>query len=262
MKPLKSKRIKKFKVVKPTDFIPGSYSSIKKYELCARWFYIEKVLKVKGGSGAGAERGEKMHKALENFLKGTRKTLPKEVADFADDLAELKKQKGLMVEDEWAFDNHWEPVAWKHAEVYMRMKLDAMYPMKKDAMMVIDFKTGKVKESEHVEQAGLYALGTFIHHPEVKRVTVEFWYLDHDEVLVWQFNRKDMKKLQRNWEFRLMRVNRDERFKPSPSGLCPPSLRNLDWEGCPHNPYGTALCEHGERKAEELVMLNDMRKKK
>ena len=248
MKQPRKKVIKKFTVTKPIDFIPGSYSSIKKYETCARWFYLEKILKIKVPSGPAAERGERIHKIAENYLKGKRKTLPNEFGDFRDDMAELKKQKGLMVEDDWAFDGYWERVTWHHEDVYMRMKLDAMYPLKKDAMMIIDFKTGKIKESEHVEQAGLYALGMFLQYPEMKRASVEFWYLDHDEVLVWQFKRKEMRALQQSWDFRLMRLNNDERFLPNPSGLCPPSLRNPDWKGCPFNCYNKGYCEHGERK--------------
>jgi len=245
---MRKKKLKKYKVAKPDKFVPGSFSTIKKYELCARWYYIAKILKVPDPAGEAADRGNAVHKVGENYLRGKRKTLTKDWKYFEKDMASLKrKQSSLVVEEEWAFDSKWESVKWKAKNVYMRMKLDALYALNRYVMVMVDFKTGKIKETDHCDQAGLYALGVFLRYPKVKKINVEFWYLDHDEVLMWTFYRYEMETLQESWDFRLQRMNNDHRFLPSPSGLCPPSKRNPNWKGCPFNCYNTGHCEHGER---------------
>lgn len=244
---MRKKKLKKYKIEKPAKFIPGSFSTIKKYETCPLWFYIAKVLQVDEPAGIAADRGDAVHSVGENYLRGKRKTLTEDWKYFKKDMAALKRKGRLIVEEEWAFDSNWKPVKWKSKNVYMRMKLDALYPNTRATMVMIDFKTGKVKEHDHCDQAGLYALGVFLRNPKVKKITVEFWYLDHDEVLMWTFYRWEMEGLKESWDFRLARLNNDSRFLPTPSGLCPPSKRNPDWKGCPYNIYNSGHCKHGER---------------
>lgn len=199
-----------------------SFSRLQDYRSCARKAYYKHVAKLKEPGNAAMDRGSAIGKMAEDFIRGTLKVCPPEVAAFKEEFLELRKRKATT-EEQWAFDKDWNEVDWFAAEAWLRVKTDIhSFDLKSNTLIVIDNKTGKIRE-EHLEQLKLYALGGFLKFPTVEFVDVRLWYLDQaaevpEEPKV--YSRSELPALKAYWLKETKAMLADTRFAPKPGYGC------------------------------------------
>lgn len=170
-----------------------SFSRLADFEKCryrAKLKYIDKIPEPPrplppGKKEHANDRGTRLHEAAEAFVRGGVE-LVEELKGFEirfNELRALHKLGEVTLEEEWAFDREWSPVAWQSEDAWVRMKLDAFVRISTYHARVIDYKSGKKfgNEVKHTEQGQLYQLACFLKYPELETIDVEFWYIDHDD---------------------------------------------------------------------------------
>lgn len=199
-----------------------SYSALKDYETCP--YRIR--LKAEGApvpteDPAAANRGTQIHLAAEEYVKGIRDTVAKELLKFEEQLNDDRAlyTEGLMsCEDEWGFNRDWEICDWSNA--WLRVKCDQFVALEADSARVVDWKSGKSfgNEVPHMQQAQLYALAAFLRYPVLQFVQTDFRYVDENKTKRRDFNRSsDFDRLIRNFAQRAGKMMVDDQCRPKPS---------------------------------------------
>lgn len=203
-----------------------SYSRWNDYEKCPAYAKFKFIDKIKEPESNAMENGTIVHQMADHFVRGTMKKFPKELGAFKDEYTALRDAKALT-EQEWAFNDQWEPVDWFAKDAWVRVKVDATCLVQEKAkrgmvrttVVIIDTKTGKNK-AEHAQQRTLYALGGFSKFPDAVRVVAEHWYIDSGEIENDEFTRADIPKLKQQWEKRTRAMLADTTFVPRPGAYC------------------------------------------
>lgn len=223
-----------------------SYTRMSDFEKCrylAKLKYIDRIPEPerplpKGKTEHAHVRGSRIHDGAELFVRGGVELLP-ELENFREDYEELRdlyEQKLVELEGEWAVNTEWEPVAWDSANAWCRMKLDAFVRTSDDSARVIDYKTGRRQGNEikHTEQGQIYQLSTFLRHPELNNIQVEFWYTDLGEKDIKTYTRVQGTAYFDKYMKRLSAVTTSENFDPNPNAF-----------SCKWCPYKGNACEYG-----------------
>lgn len=200
-------------------FLAWSFSRLSDWRRCPRqaaWKHIKK--KPTKGNPAMA-RGSEVH----SYLQGVANDKPARRREFKWAAGEIHKALGedreYDTEMQWAFDKNWKRVEWFDKSAWVRMVLDlAVY--EDDRALIVDYKTGRVKKEDHKEQLWLYALGAFLEDADLKQVTVEIWYVDHQDTLREVFRRNQLKELKAYWKKQVKGMMADRRFVPRPGNYC------------------------------------------
>ena len=204
-----------------------SFSRWQRYEGCpaaAKYAFIDKLPEPKGEA---LTRGTELHLLCEHYLRGIKKTVPKELKLIEPQLKDLRK-RGALAEAEFAFNRQWLPVSWFAKDAWVRIKADVTLPPVVDAKVpsveIHDFKSGKVKEgaSEYMLQLELYALAGLLTYETAKEARTSLLFIDHGKVIPHTdtFTPKDIKVLKKAWETRTKRMLNDTQFKPTPGNAC------------------------------------------
>jgi CRISPR/Cas system-associated exonuclease Cas4 (RecB family) len=220
--------------LKPADTLTSwSYSVYCKYIECPHRIFLEKIKRVRmpEAPNPNMARGNMVHEGAQIFVSTPAKKpkLIKELALFRDGLERLRKFKA-RVEQDWAFDIKWEPVAWNDwKRAWLRVKvdscLDAAEP--KPIVEIIDYKTGKVYD-DHRQQRSLYGLaglrlvqlGELAGGDKNVKLTAQHWYLDTGQTATEEFTMNDFASLKRNWLTRIKGMMSDTKFKPQTGYHC------------------------------------------
>lgn len=207
-----------------------SFSRYNVYRECpakAKFKFIDKLSEP--GSTA-MDRGSAIHKLAEEYTKGMLKALPVELKLFKEEFRDLKKEKAKFVEESWTFRKDWTQTTWNDwSGAWLRVKLDAAYiNVEHNALVVIDHKTGKFRESknaEYEEQLQLYGLAGLKQHPTVDIVSPRLWYLDEGLIhptgdAEITYTRSDESYLDKLWASKTKKMLSDTSFKPTPGNAC------------------------------------------
>lgn len=226
-----------------------SYSKLQVFEQCklrAKLQYIDKIPEPErplppGKTEHANDRGTRVHDAAETFVKDNVRLIP-ELQKFEEEylaLRELYREGKVSLEGEWAHNKDWDPVAWNSADAWLRLKLDAFVHIDPKRATVIDYKTGKLfgNEIKHAEQGQLYMASVFVRYPELEKVTVEFWYLDQDEVTSVTYTKAQSEHFIRKFTQRGDIITSCTDFPANPN------IFSCKW--CPYGPKGTGHCEVG-----------------
>lgn len=205
-----------------------SLSTLKQYEECPLRVRLAKVEKLpEGPKGDALIRGDAIHKAAEKYVKDGGK-LPTDLAKMRPNFAKLRKEfsaGNVSLESEIAFDVNWQRVDWFAKDVYVRIKWDVILLPKvaKVNPVVIDYKTGKVKEyGEYDDQLELYDIGGLTLGLG-EAVESELWFTDHGMIVPKKggaVKLKYLSKLQKKWDQRAKPLLNDTRFSPRPGNYC------------------------------------------
>lgn len=200
---------------------PTSWSSSRwdVYAGCPRQYLLHHVKKWNVPPPHSAmERGTTIHMQAEQYLRGNTRGLPDSLTKFRDEFSGLRQLK-VVPESEWVLTRSGNKTHWKDwGGAWIRAKLDAHHYFKKDGvLLVIDFKTGRVKPKP--SQVSLYASLAPHFYPELEEVEVELWFLDHGETIKDKFTRKKVDELWKKWVERADRMLAAREFphKPGPS---------------------------------------------
>lgn len=189
------------------------------------------------------DRGSRVHDGCELYVCSASDELPSEAELYFGpqiDLLRVLYAEGMVsLEGEWGMDKDWEIAEWKSA--WLRLKLDALVRWHKTYATVIDYKTGRKfgNEVKHMEQMQLYALVTFLRHPELQFVDVELWYLDQNEVTKMTMTRDQALRFRTNFHKRGTALTTCTDWKPNPSKFV------CKW--CQYGPWNGGQCQVGVR---------------
>lgn len=226
-----------------------SYSRIADFEECpyrAKLKYIDRVpepeRELKPGQTEHAnDRGTRIHLAAEEYVKGIGK-LTKEIAAFEDELLAAQKlyiEGKVSLEQEWGFNRFWEPCEWTSPEICFKAKLDLYAQLDTSYGLVVDHKTGKKfgNEVKHQDQGKFYAVSAFAKFPYLEAVTVEIWYLDQDDIMSTNYDRRHIHAVQPKVQERIDKVLQSTVF--------PKRANKFTCRWCPYAWFNNGPCESG-----------------
>ena len=223
-----------------------SYSRWSLYQQCPARAKYKHIDKLPEPDGAASARGTAFHFLAEELVSGAVYAKPEarnaaepfrkefnEVAlpNFKKDFTTLKRMKA-ETEAEWAFTSSWEPAGWfdrGEFAAWCRIKVDAVYRDKKrDALVIVDYKTGKIREEEHATQLTLYTLGGIIQTAyaeqlaQPKNIISELWYLDHGKKATqkMEVTQENFDELKKEWGRKTKAMLKDTRFPARPGYYC------------------------------------------
>lgn len=213
-----------------------SHSRLEMYETCPRRVYLQYVDKIPtpelvpppGKEEHPLTRGSRVHDAAERFIKED-VLLIEELAAFKRQFEEAREQyrtkpDTCIVENDWAITDTWTPTGWNCKDTWGRMKLDLGLINDKH-MRIIDYKTGKKYALKHKQQGQLYGICAALRFPEIESFTVEFWYLDQDDVMETEYSRFQLLMFQDDFDRRARSMISDTEFAARPSAyackFCP-----------------------------------------
>jgi len=146
-----------------------------------------------------------------------------ELLNFKDELEHLKSlyTDGVVeTEQLWTFDDTWTPSdPDDYPNIWLRVICDGLVFLDDETAVVIDYKTGKRVRNEvkHAQQGQLYMLSTFIRYPKLQTITVEFWYLDQDEMYQMTYTREQGMRFFKLWNDKMLKMTSDVTFEAKPS---------------------------------------------
>lgn len=189
--------------------------------------YLAKLLFIEKRKAPGSpamDRGDRLHKAAEAFVKGETQTLDPELKPVAKDILRYKKLAAAP-EIMLAVTREWTSTGWFDANVWARIKIDVLALVTRRRVVtaeVVDYKTGQYKpESEsYAKQLSLYAAGTLAVHPEVERVDTKLLFTDHNKEVTETYDRSELPALKAAWEARVAPMLADTVFAPRPGWYC------------------------------------------
>jgi CRISPR/Cas system-associated exonuclease Cas4 (RecB family) len=204
-----------------------SFSRWQCYCECPKKAYFKFILKLPEPSSPALERGTALHKLCEDYLRGIKKTVPKELKLIEKELKDFKKRKALA-EAEFTFTEGWAKTGWFDRDAWVRVKADVTIPPIIDAehptAEVHDFKSGKLREgyTEYSLQLELYGLAALLDFPTAEYARTSLVFIDHGVSVPSEdvFARKDVKVMQKAWVTRTKKMLADTKFKPTPGNAC------------------------------------------
>lgn len=202
-----------------------SFTTLMKFLECPYQIYLKNIEKRVGRPQADeANRGENLHKVIEDFVRGELDTLPSKIKNHRDQIIMLKMlyEKGIvMIEDDWGFTVNWESTGWMDKDIWARVKLDAMVRENETSARIIDWKSGKKygNEAKHKRQGQIYAIAAFIKFPELEFVSVEFRYIDlgTDNILLSNYSREQAMRMFPQWNAKALEMTTTVVFKAKPT---------------------------------------------
>lgn len=214
--------------------LPWSPSSLNAFETCPRRYKLTRITKaVREPQTAATLEGNRVHKAMENALKGI-EALPPHYAKYNDIINKLRSAPGVkQAERAFALTAAFRPVDYWSRDAWVRGKIDVTVTNDRSALL-LDYKTGKPKSDE--DQAKVYAGVMFAENPVIETVRTGYVWLGHDRVDSRTFTRGEVPVIWQDFVHRVGRMSyaaEHDDFPPKPSGLC------REW--CP---VGRSLCEH------------------
>jgi hypothetical protein len=233
--------------------ISWSFSKLSDFTRCKLAFKIKHIDKVPeperplppGKTEHANDRGTRIHDNIETYIRGDHDALcpeaDKHYGMFIDFLRAMFQDGMVEMEGEWAFDQEWVPAPWNNS--WLRMKLDVLVHMSKTQALVVDWKTGRHfgNEVSHAEQLTLYAVSSFLRHPELEELTVADLYIDHGVTTERKFTRSQALRFKQNFHDRGMEISNCDVWPANPN------MHSCRW--CPYGPEGTGHCTVGVRKA-------------
>lgn len=221
-----------------------SYSTWGQYDRCPRKIFFAKLIGLKDPMGPAAQRGIKVHKVAEKYVKGETDELKYAcLLDFKSDLDELRESPTVQAEADWTFTSKWKKTHWRDWDgAWVRMKLDVLDTPAKGVVYAADYKTGQRRD--YSKQQELYGLAGFKAYPRADVVHFDIWYLDHgkthDAIEGVEFTRDEVPVLQEKWEDRVAPMMEDEVF------IARPHPQTCGW--CAYSAHKGGPCQESKAK--------------
>ena len=202
---------------------PWSYTALDTFKTCPRQYQAKYVLKsVKEAATPEMLWGQQVHKHFED-RQAVGTPLPPELAAHEPYMVLLQDKPGVtFTEMKCGIDNKLKPCHFFDKDVWCRIikdfeKVDTAAGMS----TIVDYKTGKPHQK--IEQLSLFALHTFIMHPQVNLVNAQYYWTqsasttkkvwNRDEISwLWALHMPDLKQY--------VEAYHNDIWQPRQSGLC------------------------------------------
>ena len=223
----------------PEKITSWSYSRFNLWDECAFKANQKFIKKIAEPGSPQMDRGNIVHKALENYLKGYASKLvldkqcqPKAFGTLFKKIRDKRKADpaSVFVEDTFAFRSDWSETTWNDWDgCWLRVKIDCATvdgDVDDVKVHVRDWKTGRFRENDSAKyalQLDLYALGSLIKYQTAKSVTVtpSLVYLDEGiEYSPRAYDLSDLPRLKKEWSARVKPMLADTKFVPKPNNWC------------------------------------------
>lgn len=196
---------------------PISYSGMSTYKKCPVLWHDSYILGNKSPAGPAAERGTRLHDALEQFFKDEMiyPVADKCLAPWERYMRMLKRLEP-SAEAEVAVDQFWRPCAFDDPNAWFRGKkdLDVRTAIRKH---IFDWKSGKIYP-DHVEQGKAYVA---LDPEDWEEYVVKFAYLDiPTHVQKWRYTDKDKALIRDELDRTIEVIRLDETWRPTPGDGC------------------------------------------
>ena len=206
-----------------------SFSKLQDFSRCKLAFKIKHIDRVpepekplpKGRDEHANDRGSRIHDNIETYIRAEHDALCPEAEKhfgIAIDLLRAMYEDGIVeMEQEWGFDKDWEIGPWDGG--WLRMKLDFLVHLSETEAWVGDWKSGRHfgNEVAHANQLNLYALATFLRHPELEVVTVGDYYIDHGTLTERRFTRDQALRFKKGFDKQGKDITECVSFPPNPN---------------------------------------------
>lgn len=210
-----------------------SYSALVKYEQCPKQYYHTTVVKdFKEAKTEQLDYGTRVHEALhKRVVKGT--PLPLEFRHLEATASKIAAAEGEKHgELKLALTRDFAPTEFFARDVYVRAIID-LAVVRDNAALVIDYKTGKVKDDFTQLELASAVLSIFM--PDIERFRLSFLWLKEKTISTQERTREDLAGI---WADLIKRSGAIESalatttFPAKPSPLC----RWCPVQSCPHQP--------------------------
>lgn len=213
------------KVTERGGLVPyWSPSLLKRFEKCPYSVKLRYVDKLKEPPSEAADRGIRIHREAEQYIRGELEKLPKEFKKFPALLRTLRdmykeEPEKIMPEDQWAFDDEWNEVEWFASNVWCRVSPDVFIRENETSAIIYDWKSGKLQGNEitHAEQGIIYAMCAFQKYPELQFIENKFIYVDEDRITQKILRREQINILVPRLLDRISKLTKAKHFTPKPS---------------------------------------------
>lgn len=226
--------------------INWSISKLFMYEACPLRFklkYIDRMPELPLPPDNPLERGNRIHKHLEDFVAGKRPGLDgieaKAIDGFMPALAHLRtlyENDQATVEEDWFFDQDWAQCERKDVDLWV--KLDFSVKDQEQLRVITgDHKSGKSKYKavDHIQQTQLYAAVSAIKYPWAHTHVAEVWYVDEGWVRSATYSREEALRFIGRFQARVDKLYADRLFRANANVI------TCKW--CPYNKSrGTGAC--------------------
>jgi len=214
-----------------SDFIALSHSKINTFNGCPRQFFLQYISKVypKEGDNPYFIKGNRIHKELENYvvwLLGDKQGDQPKMGDEAKNGLPIvnrlmSKFDDCYPEQKLSMDDKFKKVGWFDKKTRWRVIYDFL-AMKNDLAMVVDYKTGKVRD--YAGFGGQLHLGAWVLfniRPEIQTVNNAYLYLEHKHTVSIKLERdKDMNKLTDHFLEVFDTINSEKNFDEKKNKNC------------------------------------------
>jgi hypothetical protein len=167
------------------EMITWSHTKIADYLQCPYKFYVKYIEKgVKQAETDAMRKGNRIHKTLENAVNQP-DGIARNMADIEADkliaiIPVLNKLKDLKAtaELELGVRKDWSPCAFWDKNVWGRCKIDIIATDEYDRGIIVDWKTGAIKNIKYQTDAELrlHAIIAHAHFPELKLISGVYYY--------------------------------------------------------------------------------------
>lgn len=235
-------------VTTSAEGVNWSISKLFMYEQCPMRFrlkYIERMPEPPQPADSPLERGNRIHKHLERYVKGEENSLvgieAKGIGSLDPAITQLRELYGAGMatsEEDWWFDQDWNECA--RSSVWLWSKLDFSVRDESQGLVITgDHKSGKSKYKavDHIQQTQLYVAVSALKYEWADRHVAEVWYVDEGWIRSQSYTREEALRFVGRFQSRVDRIYRDKFFKPNPSVI------TCKW--CPFSPRGTGSCPVG-----------------
>lgn len=227
--------------------INWSISKLFMYEQCPLRFklkYIDKCKELPPEANSPLERGNRIHKKLEDFVTGKVGSLQgieaKGIGAFDEALAHLRvlyECGQATVEQDWFFDQDWNECSREKVDLWV--KLDFGVKDEENARVITaDYKSGKSKYKavDHIQQTQLYAAVSAVKYPWADVHVTEVWYVDEGWIRSLTYTREEALRFIGRFQARSDKIYNDKLFRANANAVtckwCP-FRRNGGTGACP-----------------------------
>jgi len=213
--------------------IPLSWSRLSVYRQCPNQFeakYITKEYPDEGDNPA-FEKGNRIHSQLEDYInwkKNGKKepSLCEEAANvipIIDSYFKRVDPLAISAEKQLALNHDWNECGWFDSAKIVKWRgiIDMIVLMRKDRMVLIDFKSGKVRPyADDRGQLHLTAAMLFELYPDVNQITSAYLFVEHKTTDQTIFKREDHAKNKAAFDIEWLQVNEDKEFEAKKNQYC------------------------------------------
>jgi PD-(D/E)XK nuclease superfamily len=204
---------------------PWSHTMLELFEQCPRKFYHRYILKEKEPPSKVLEHGNMIHKACENYLNTQGRAAALAIEPYRPILDSVLRQaegKTLQVERKLAISKNMKVTDFFNHACWGRGAADVII-LDGDRAMLIDWKTGKVREKSEQLLTLAHAF-MFTEFHRINTITACNIFLEHGKIgQPYTFKREDNAKF---WQWMTPRIQRVEQaiasnaFCMMPGPLC------------------------------------------